>query len=363
MKILHVAWLDNNKSNGVSVVVPNHIKYQSALVQVALLNTSNISLDIPEEEINYPIFSLGDCPQGNIGLLPSPFNDPDIVIFHGVYFYYYYKTMGFLLNMKIPYIVIPHGSLTSFAQEKKKWKKKIGNILVFNKFINNSRCIQFLTQEEKISSNWEGESFICGNGMSSRTCIVDKKKNSDFFHFTYIGRLALFQKGLDILLEACYSISDEMRGKKIKLNIYGPDDQGDKKKVLHLIEKYKIQDIVCLSNPVYGKEKEKILQNSDVFVLTSRFEGQPLSVIEALLMGIPVLLTPGTNIANEVVSNNCGWCAELSVKDVADKILEIFNLKKQIAQYSLNASKYAEKNYSWEEIAKKTVSGYKKLLR
>ena len=42
--------------------------------------------------------------------------------------------------------------MTKQAQNKRKLKKIIGNLLFFNKFIRGAAAIQYLTEEEKIES-------------------------------------------------------------------------------------------------------------------------------------------------------------------------------------------------------------------
>ncbi|WP_146223228.1 glycosyltransferase [Ureibacillus chungkukjangi] len=340
------------------------MKNQSEIDEVAMLNCSNIQLQIPEDEINYKVFTNKDCPDGNLTKLPKPFNRPDIVIFHGVYYIYYCKVFKYLIKNSIPYVIVPHSSLTSFAQRKKRMKKLIGNYILFNKFIKNANAIQYLTiEEQRMSSTWKKGSFVCGNGMTLLSNSLKKVfPEKDDFHLVFVSRLDPYQKGLDILLEACNSISNLMREKNISLTIYGPDDCGGEKIVKDLVVNYQIDDLVTIAGPVYGAEKHKILTEADVFVLTSRFEGQPLAVMEALAIGLPVLLTPGTNIADDVVENNCGWKAELSVDSIAEKIIEAYNSRHLLTQLSTNAINYSKTTFSWDIIAQKTIGHYKELI-
>ena len=58
-------------------------------------------------------------------------------------------------------------SLTLESPEKKKRLKKIvGNVLLFNRFINNACSIQYLTNNEmKLSSAFRQKHFIVDNGV------------------------------------------------------------------------------------------------------------------------------------------------------------------------------------------------------
>ena len=364
MKILHVAWLDNNKANGVSNVVPHHIKHQSYKHEVALLNCSDIQLDIQNSKLNYPIYTKNDCPNGDISKLLTPFCTPDIVIFHGIYFYYFCKVYKKLIKNGIPYIVVPHGDLTLYSQKRRRVKKIIGNVILFNKFIKKARAVQYLSKaEKKMSSSWSLNSFVCGNGMDLPSEFNLRIKNSENFNLTFIGRLEPYHKGLDVLIEACNSISTIMRENNMTLTINGPDDHGGEKIIRNLVKKYKIEDIVKISGPLYENEKIEKLNETDVFVLTSRFEGQPLAIMEALSYGIPVLTTPGTTISDDIEEYKCGWSAEFNTGSIAKKILEAFNSKHLYSEYSQNAKNYARDKFSWESIAEQSISHYDKLLK
>jgi glycosyltransferase involved in cell wall biosynthesis len=57
---------------------------------------------------------------------------------------------------------------------------------------------------------------------------------------------------------------------------------------------------------VFGREKEALLDSAFVFVHTSRWEGMPFAVIEALATGCPVLVTPATNLGDYVEGFGAG---------------------------------------------------------
>ena len=64
-----------------------------------------------------------------------------------------------------------------------------------------------------------------------------------------------------------------------------------------------------------------------IFVLTSRFEGHPMGLIEALSYGLPSLVTTGTNMAKEIESNNAGWIAETEIESIVIAIKRLIREK------------------------------------
>ena len=182
MKILHVAKITNNKFNGVNAVVPQHIKYQSECADVRFVNyNKNVIDEMSQWQVDFK--SLEDIlPNLKIqGFIP------DIVVIHEVNNIENIKFYRILLKMKIPYIIVPHGELVKLALRKKRLKKKIAYILLFNKFIRKAVAIQCLSQLEleniKIKTP---KKFVSTNGV----ILPDKYKTSfnyDKCNMVYIG--------------------------------------------------------------------------------------------------------------------------------------------------------------------------------
>ncbi|MFE4036141.1 glycosyltransferase [Priestia sp. YIM B13489] len=362
MVILHISSITNNQASGMSVVVPLHVQYQNLHADVALLNCSNIVPNIGDG--NFPMFTTVDCEDGDITKLPSPYNKPDLVIIHGLYIPFYSKIVKVLLRNKLPYILVPHGSLSKAAQDKKRLKKLLANLLIFDRIVKKAKAIQYLSEEEqKTTIAKNTNSFIGCNGMNIGSTLKHSFMNEDSFKMIFIGRLDPFHKGIDLLLQACNGIKSEMRQKKIILSIYGPDHEGGKNHLTTMINDFDIRDIVSINDGLFGKEKMAQLLNSDIFIQTSRFEGQPLGVMEALANGVPVIVTPGTNMADDVKNNNCGWKSDSEAEDIGRTIIEAYNNKDKLNIFSHNAVKFIKDNFEWTKVTHETVEKYKEILR
>ena len=103
---------------------------------------------------------------------------------------------------------------------------------------------------------------------------------------------------------------------------------------------------------VRGEEKEKVLLQSDVFFLTSRFEGHPMGLIEALSYGVPSFVTRGTNMYDEVRNYEAGWVAETSKDDIIVSLRQMIKERTLFPTYSKNAIKLA-RTYNWDSLALK----------
>ena len=112
----------------------------------------------------------------------------------------------------------------------------------------------------------------------------------------YLGRIHEI-KGIDFLVKACAQLVNKMRVSDVLLVITGPDD-GYLPRIQTLVKTLKIEDNVLISGPLYGKDKLEAYVDADVYVLPSRYETFPMSVLEAVACGTPVILTENCGIAD-----------------------------------------------------------------
>ncbi len=359
MVILHIAAIENNPFNGVCVAVPQHVISQKEYAEVGFININKTGIDVLKD---YPGTQMDLIEPFDIKKLQAPFNEPNIVVFHECYRPMYLKIAKNLLKNKIPYVVFPHGELGSEAQRKKHIKKILANFLLFNKFTNRASAIICLSKNELESTNFGKRKILITNGVK----IPKKKKdcfNNSEIKFIYIGRLDAFHKGLDLMIDAVSLVKGKMIEKNASVDIYGPDLNGRYEHVMSLIKEAGVEQIVNLNHEVSGNLKEQLLLNSDIFIQTSRFEGMPLGILEALSYGLPCLVTEGTNLGEEVLSYNAGWNGGNDSEGIAKAIEKALDEKKLYPSYGNNGRDFVERTFSWPIIGRTAINEYKKILK
>lgn len=96
---------------------------------------------------------------------------------------------------------------------------------------------------------------------------------------------------------------------------------------------------------------DSYLSRSKIFALTSKFEGQPMALLEAMSCGCVPILTdfPG---ANEYISNNTNGFISKSDKIFVSNTLECLSNKKLRIKLTKAAKKTVDQNYSEKNIQK-----------
>lgn len=158
-----------------------------------------------------------------------------------------------------------------------------------------------------------------------------------------IGTLSrlTYQKGIDLLIKYFHSFCTQYPAHNFELLIAG--DGEDEKALKSLASSLKIFDRVSFLGQVH--DTKSFLENLEVYVSTSRWEGLPLAVLEAMDSGLPCLLSyvpghesfidAGAALAfrseNEFVSNLFKLCEDEKLKrDLSNKASNFLKLEHNI---------------------------------
>jgi len=179
----------------------------------------------------------------------------------------------------------------------KKFYKKADSIVVISEGIKESLVRYYQLPEEKIVKIYNP--IDLNKAVTINTHKEEKLKinfSEDLFYFITIGRL-IPQKDHQTLLYAFGKIHSEYP--KSKLLILG--EGAGRKNLESIIAKLHLEDSVSLVG--FVKNPFDYLQRSDIFVLSSQYEGFGNVLVEAMALGLPVLSTDCPSGPDEILSN------------------------------------------------------------
>lgn len=362
MNILYISHLTTRKSEGPNNSVPAQIKAQSNYDNVFWWNLTKA---VQDHWLDTGVFhGVNEYPNKAIITLPVPFNKPDLVVFESFYYLDDVFHSWECRRRKIPYVITTRGALTWQGQAQKKLKKKVANFILFKSMVKHAASIQYLTKQECADSGlkWNKNFFIMPNGAFQQDNLrTGQKKGSDKINGVCIGRFDPYQKGLDLLLEAVEKRKDVMRDKKVTISLYGPERMTCREDFAKQIAEKHLKDILIIKDGVYGADKEKVLREADFFIMTSRFEGMPMSMIEAMSYGVPCFATKGTNLSEEIKNSKAGWSCETTIDGIVNGFDELVRDIGNFSTFSKNAL-FLSKKYDWNEIGRRTHEVYQRII-
>lgn len=109
---------------------------------------------------------------------------------------------------------------------------------------------------------------------------IETRKVNQKFRICSVGRLVR-QKGFDLLIE----VADILKDDDVEFTIIG--EGGERKLLEALIEEKGLDHVIKLVG--HQSDPSKWYKNSDLFVLTSRWEGFGHVIVEAMAHGLPVI--------------------------------------------------------------------------
>ncbi len=192
----------------------------------------------------------------------------------------------------------------------------------------------------------ENKTSIIPNLVNTDKIIKKSKEKSDVIlsksdiNFVSVGRLNK-SKGYDRLIEAIHHLKQKkILPDKFLLRIYGG---GEEKEILNdLIRKYKLDKYIYLMGQV--DNPYKYIKSNDMFVLSSNFESFGLVIVEAMILGVPVLATQN-NATNVLIKDKYnGLIIENSTLGLEKGIEYVINNKECIKKYKKNLKKYKYDN-------------------
>ena len=274
-----------------------------------------------------------------------------------IFTHYYAK------KYKIPYVLQAHGSLPLLLEKKRLkslfdflWGEKIvkdaTRIIALNQ-MEADQYIKLGVDKRKISIIPNGIDFT-GNqkfpkkGLFREKYSIDKNKKI----ILYLGRIHKI-KGIDILIEAFKKVLDESFD--AQLFIVGGDD-GFKKNLETQINKmnFSPSDIV-FTGSLFDQDKLEAFIDADVYVLPSKYEMFPMTILEAWNAGTPVITTKNCGISDMV--RKAGIVVDYNADSLAEGIIKIIT-DKELSDKCKNNGKIILETLSWENIGQKLEKLY-----
>jgi len=159
-------------------------------------------------------------------------------------------------------------------------------------------------------------------------------------------------KLIELFSEICKDVNN------VTLIFAGDGELLDKAK--NLAKRKNLMNIKFLGYIDHKKVAPTLLASSDYYILISKYEGQPLTLLEAMASGLKCIVSDLPNLKMIIDMANCGIAVDVNKGHASDKILKY--LKSDNSDHKINARRYAVKNFNWEIIANIYLDEFRKIL-
>ena len=252
-------------------------------------------------------------------------------------FYYALLTSQLCRLFRLKYLPILHGGNLPY---RLKQSPKLSS-LIFNNSFQNIAPSGYLKYEFEIKGY---KSLLIPNVIPIANYTFKERKK--------ITPKLLFVRAFASIYNPTMAIEvlKELKKKypEATLCMIGPDKDGTLKDVKHLINTYDLQDSVEITGVLPKKEWHEKSKDFDIFINTTNVDNTPISVIEAMALGLPVV---STNVGglHYLISNNIDGVLVDKEQPIlmANQIAEI--IEKNKSSFAKKARSKVE-NFDWSVV-------------
>jgi len=267
------------------------------------------------------------------GIIAKIFRVPSIFHSRGMDFNYY------------PFISLKSNFLARVAC-------KLNNIiLTVSKSMKND-SLRLNVPPNKIIHIYDGVDFSKFNPIGKK---FDSMVRT--FQILHIGRFS-YEKRHDLIIEACKKLRED--NFNFHLTFIGIGEL--KNQIATLIKNYDLEDYIELTGWVDHEKLPSYILKMDLFILPSITEGLPISVVEAMSMGLCVVLT---NVGGmpELAQQIGGILVEKNnVEQLYNAIIYYLKNPQDLMQGGNINREFIINNFNWDLHSKKLYTIYLKLI-
>jgi len=273
-----------------------------------------------------------------------------VTIIHDISFNFYPQFIKFwdLLFLKI---LIPRSL------------KRADKIIAVSKFTQDEIIKYYKVDPKKVDwfHNAVSEDFLVQDISEEKIKTIKKKYNLPERYILYIGTLQP-RKNIPAIIEAFTLLKTEINLKlklnSLKLVIAGGKSHNYDELIDEVVKKNNLAEDVFFPGYIDEEDKAGILKGADIFVFPSFYEGFGMPIIEALSLGVPVIVSdipPHREIAKDAV---LFFKPEIP-GELTQRIKEVAVNDLVRNSLSRNGKIQAEK-FSWQKTAQKLLEIFSK---
>jgi len=268
----------------------------------------------------------------------------------------FWRKLPFALTSKLarkPYVFHVHGSefMTFYHEECGAFRKRIVRWAFDHATALIALSPEWAENLKQITRNTNIEVIL--NRVPVPHQKMSRQDASEAPHILFLGRLGK-RKGIYDVLEALVTMRE--RGTRFRLIAAG---DGELEEVETRVRDLGLQDHVSLPGWIDDETRSELLSRAEIFVLPSYAEGLPMSLLEAMAAGLPVIASSVGGIPNAVTNGKEGILIAAgdvpALSDALDTLLSDVTMRREMGN---NAYKRAQDQFDVRHSVDQLISLY-----
>jgi glycosyltransferase involved in cell wall biosynthesis len=289
--------------------------------------------------------------------LSTAVGEYDVVHVHSVFNHSSLAAARASRRMGVPFIVRPLGTLDPWSMARKGLRKRLLWSLYARRILMAASAFHYTTEEERRRTE-TSLGLARGVVVPLGVDVPDPRVHptparldgalgalEDARYVLVLSRLHA-QKGLEYLVDAFLSVPDHPEW---RLVLAGSGDRGYTEALRARARERGGEGRVLFPGWIEGDVKAAVLQGAALVALPSHKESFALGAVEALAAGVPVLLSPGVNLARDIEAAGAGWVAGAS--SLRTTLIEALSDPGERTRRGAAGRAFVQSRFTWSSIA------------
>lgn len=237
---------------------------------------------------------------------------PDLLVINQGFNFNGVDIMAFAIQSKINYVTISHAVNEGLWPNLDLRKKMLRGF-------SNSQKNYFVSQDNLDVTEAQLGFKLQNSEVIRNPFNVPFDTDLDYphhknYHLACVGRYDFYAKGQDVLLRVL--AQEKWKSRNLVVHFYG--EGNDAENLKDLMQLYEIKNVIVHPHT----DTIAIWENNQALVLTSRFEGLPLVLVEAMLCRRFAIITDVSGNKELVEDNQTGFIAAAPRPEYIDEAME-----------------------------------------
>jgi glycosyltransferase involved in cell wall biosynthesis len=279
----------------------------------------------------------------------------DVVHIHAVFSHACLAAAWAARRHGIPYVVRPLGTLDPWSMSQKPLRKRLLWQLGAKQMLAGAAAVHYTALEEKRLA--ETSLGVCRGvvvplGVSEQYFSDNSTAPKPASATPYVLSVARLhpKKAMDQLIDAFVSATNEPDLGAWNLLIAGDGDAA----YVHSLKQLAIArgggDRVRFTGWLHGEEKLNALRGAGLFAAPSYQENFGIAAVEAMACGVPVLISPHVNLADDVDAAGAGWVAAVEQSALIEALTMALRNPAERARRGAAAGDLARREFTWTMV-------------